>query len=245
MSNSATPQPFCFEGNEVRTVIHNDEPWFVAKDVCDVLEHSNSRKAVMGLDEDELMSLKVTSGGQQRDMQVVSESGLYTLVIRPNKPQAKPFRRWVTHEVLPSIRKTGSYNLPKKKEVLVNHNHQRISETPGGLDIRYALDLTKVCMKPTPVGLEMLERLTGIVFTDIDLGGDSLEAHTNFQMFVELNCEKGDFFRVKTTELHAAYNEWSSDAAELGSKAFSAVVQQFFKRLKSSGTWFYIGLKLK
>ncbi|MHB1350097.1 MAG: BRO-N domain-containing protein [Desulfobulbaceae bacterium] len=102
-----------FEDMPVRLVIdERGEPWFVAKDVCDILELVNSREALKGLDDDELASEKLTSGGQLREMNLVSESGLYTLVIRSNKPQAKPFRRWVTHEVLPSIRKTGSYSLP-------------------------------------------------------------------------------------------------------------------------------------
>lgn len=243
MSNTATIQPFCFEGNEVRTVVQDSEPWFIAKDVCDVLEIKNPTQAVQQLDEDERSMFYI---GRQGETNIISESGLYTLVIRSNKPQAKPFRRWVTHEVLPSIRKTGSYNLPKKKEVLVNHNHQRISETPGGLDIRYNLDLTKVISKPTPAGLEILERLTGISFADIDLGGQSLESRTQFQMFVEQNCVKDVSARVKTVELHTAYNDWCDDEADkLGSKVFSSVAQEFFRRIKSSGLWFYVGLKLK
>lgn len=103
---------FSFEGYAVRTVIGEDgEPWFVARDVCEILEHSNPTKAVMGLDDDELTLLKVRAGsdGQIREMNGISESGLYTLIIRSNKPNAKKFRKWVTAEVLPSIRKTGSY----------------------------------------------------------------------------------------------------------------------------------------
>ena len=93
---------------KVRIVMIDGEPWFVAKDVCDCLEIANSREAITRLDEDELTSVKLTSGGQMREMKVVNEFGLYNLILSSRKKEAKKFKRWVTHEVLPSIRKTGS-----------------------------------------------------------------------------------------------------------------------------------------
>lgn len=101
--------PFNFQSHEVRTVDIGGEPWFVAKDVCGVLELRNITEALRGLDADELTSEFLKSGGQMREMKVISESGLYTLIVRSNKPQAKVFRKWVTSEVLPAIRKTGQY----------------------------------------------------------------------------------------------------------------------------------------
>jgi hypothetical protein len=77
------------------------------------LEHSNSRMAIQSLDEDERGVSKVYTLGGPQEVTIISESGFYSLVIRSNKPQAKPFRKWVTSEVLPSIRKTGSYNAPQ------------------------------------------------------------------------------------------------------------------------------------
>lgn len=101
--------PFDYDGHEVRTVILNGEPWFVAKDVCDILEIGNSRMALERLDSDEKgVSLIDTLGGKQ-EMSIISESGLYSLTLGSKKPQAKPFKRWVTHEVIPAIRKTGGY----------------------------------------------------------------------------------------------------------------------------------------
>ena len=106
-----TLQVFNYKAQEVRTTIINDEVWFVAKDVCDVLEISKYRDAISRLDKDERVSVKVdTLGGTQR-MTAINESGLYTLIFRSNKPEAKQFSRWVRHEVLPTIRKTGSYSL--------------------------------------------------------------------------------------------------------------------------------------
>jgi len=88
------------------------ETWFVAKDVCSVLQHSDVSMACKVLDADEKGTRKVCTLGGSQSMLCVNESGFYTLVIRSNKPQAKKFRKWVTHEVLPSIRKTGQYSLP-------------------------------------------------------------------------------------------------------------------------------------
>ncbi len=94
---------------KVRTVIIDGEPWFVLTDICKVLEISNSRMVAGRLDAEELMSVKLTSGGQRREMTAVSESGLYAVILRSDKPQAKPFRKWVTSKILPTIRRTGGY----------------------------------------------------------------------------------------------------------------------------------------
>ena len=104
-------QVWNYEGAEVRTVQIDGEPWFVLADICRELEISNSRMVSERLESDELMSAKLTSGGQRREMTIINESGLYTVILRSDKPQAKPFRKWVTSEVLPSIRKHGSYSV--------------------------------------------------------------------------------------------------------------------------------------
>ena len=78
-----------------------DNPWFVAKDVCEILELDNLTEALRGLDEDELSSEILMSGGQRREMKIINEPGLYSLVLRSRKPEAKQFKRWITHEVLP------------------------------------------------------------------------------------------------------------------------------------------------
>ena len=94
----------------VRTMIdRNGELWFVAQDVCDVLEHSNSRMAIQSLDEDEKGVSKVYTLTGEKEANIINESGLYNLIFRSNKPQAKLFRKWVTSEVLPAIRKQGGY----------------------------------------------------------------------------------------------------------------------------------------
>ena len=101
---------FKYEENKlVRTMNIGGEPWFVLKDVCDVLGISNSRMVSDRLDDDEKgVSQIYTLGGSQM-MSIISESGLYNVILRSDKPEAKPFRKWVTAVVLPSIRKNGGY----------------------------------------------------------------------------------------------------------------------------------------
>lgn len=104
-----------YEGRPVRVhVDENGDPWWVAKDVCRVLGIINARDAIgKGLDADERCVAKIypPSRPDGVDVNVINESGLYTLIIRSNKPEARKFRRWVTHEVLPQIRRTGAYRV--------------------------------------------------------------------------------------------------------------------------------------
>lgn len=115
------PQPLVevFNFNQNRTPIRvqviNNEPWFVAKDVCDVLEHSNHKMAVKNLDDDEKGVSSVYSLGGAQQTTIINESGLYSLIFQSRKPEAKAFRKWVTSEVLPAIRKKGYYGVYKEK----------------------------------------------------------------------------------------------------------------------------------
>ncbi len=105
------PTLFNYEGKQLRTVSKDGEPWFVASDVCEILGLSNSRMTVSRLDEDEKgVSIIDTPGGLQEST-IINEPGLYSLVLTSNKPEAKKFKRWITHEVIPSIRKNGSYSV--------------------------------------------------------------------------------------------------------------------------------------
>ena len=114
-------QIFSYNGNEVRTIQKDGEPWWVLKDVCNVLDLSDTNKTAERLDVDELTRIKFVTGGQNREMLCINESGLYNVILRSDKPEAKPFRKWVTSEVLPSIRKHGAYMTPQKiEEALLN-----------------------------------------------------------------------------------------------------------------------------
>ena len=104
-------QPFVYEGQDVRTAVIKGELWWVLKDVCEVLGLSNPTIVASRLDDDEVTKLDL--GGLSGESNIINESGLYNVILRSDKPQAKAFKRWVTHEILPSIRQTGGYNLPK------------------------------------------------------------------------------------------------------------------------------------
>lgn len=106
------PRFFNFDASAVRAVGSWDNPLFVGKDVCDALGYSKYRDALAQLDSDERVSRKVDTLGGPQEMACITESGLYFLVCHSRKPQARLFRRWVTGEVLPAIRKTGSYQAP-------------------------------------------------------------------------------------------------------------------------------------
>jgi Prophage antirepressor len=107
------PKVFTFNPSNqpIRVEVINNEPYFVAKDVCDALSISNNRDAMTRLEDDEKLTSVVPTSGQNREMWFVNESGLYNLIFQSRKPEAKSFRKWVTGEVLPAIRKTGRYEV--------------------------------------------------------------------------------------------------------------------------------------
>ncbi|MCU0082236.1 phage antirepressor [Streptococcus danieliae] len=101
---------FNFKGQEVRAVTIDNEPYFVGKDVADILGYSNSRKAIIDhVDEEDKLTSQIVTAGQNRNQVVINESGLYSLILSSKLSQAKEFKRWVTSEVLPTIRKNGMF----------------------------------------------------------------------------------------------------------------------------------------
>ncbi|EOA3444883.1 phage antirepressor [Enterococcus hirae] len=117
-----TPQIFNFEQNEVRTILVNDEPYFVGKDIAEVLGYTNTAKAIRDhVDEEDKLGERIVLSGQIREVIIINESGLYSLILKSKLSNAKKFKRWVTSEVLPSIRKHGGYLTPEKvEEALLN-----------------------------------------------------------------------------------------------------------------------------
>ncbi len=152
---------FTYQGNEVRTVDREGETWWVLKDVCEILELSNPTMIANRLDADERAKLDL---GRQGETNIINEPGLYNVILRSDKPNAKEFKRWVTHEVLPSIRKHGEYITPKKAQ-------QRLGEVNSAARIirqtlkeaGMAPQFVAVAMKSlyAPVGVEIpLEGIT-------------------------------------------------------------------------------------
>ncbi len=110
------------EFGQVRVIRKNNEPWFVGKDIAEILGYSNTSKAVlMHVDEDEKAEFPIWDGRQNRKTYLINESGMYSLILSSKLPSAKRFKRWITHEVIPSIRKHGTYMTDEKiEEVLTD-----------------------------------------------------------------------------------------------------------------------------
>ena len=105
-------QLFNFENHEVRSLLINSEPWFVGKDVAEVLGYEDTNQAIRkNVDNEDKLTRLIDGSGQKRNMTIINESGLYSLVLSSKLPNAKKFKRWVTSEVLPALRKTGQYQV--------------------------------------------------------------------------------------------------------------------------------------
>lgn len=112
-------QVFKYGNNDVRTAEMNGEPWFVLKDVCKALGIAKYRDVADRLDADERAPIRVDTPGGAQEMTCINESGLYNVILRSDKPEAKPFRKWVTAEVLPTIRKHGAYMTPETLQAAI------------------------------------------------------------------------------------------------------------------------------
>lgn len=187
MSNEILPasaepmQIFSYNEKQIRTVAIDGEPWFVLKDVCEVLGISKYRDVAERLDEDERGSVRVdTLGGTQR-MAAVNESGLYHVIIRSDKPIAKPFRKWVTADVLPTMRKTGGY--VANDDVFIDTY------------LPYADEQTKILFRST---LETVKRLN-----------EKVKADTPKVTYFDALIDRGNdlSFRETAKELHIGERE--------------------------------------
>ncbi len=127
-------QVFNYGEQEVRTILIDDNPWWVLVDVCRVLDLKQPHRVASRLDEDErTLSTVIDRMGRSQKTTVINESGLYSVILRSDKVEAKAFKRWITHEVLPTIRKTGSYLAPAEPQFSVETGLQR-----AGLILRAA-----------------------------------------------------------------------------------------------------------
>lgn len=125
--------PFAFGDTLLRCVMRDGNPWFVAKDVCNALDIKNHRDAVTPLDEDEKGVVSTDTLGGPQEVLIVSESGFYTIVLRSRQATtpgsvAHRFRKWVTSEVLPSLRRTGTYTAPARREVVRDISPDRVAD---------------------------------------------------------------------------------------------------------------------
>lgn len=168
------------EFGDVRVTVKNGEPWFVTRDACRVLGLSNVTEATRGLDGDELSSVVLNSGGQNREMTTVSESGLYSLIFRSRKPEAKKFRKWVTSVVLPAIRKDGGY-------IAGEENIDKMDE----------LAQTELTLKV----MTMLNNKVGRLQQSLDKATAIIDEHLNFVTVDELRALKHTYLSPDMSRL--------------------------------------------
>ena len=118
-----------FNNNQIRVIIKNHEPFFAVIDLCNILELSNVSQAISYLNTDDLITNEVIDRLKRKQIATfVNEGGLYQLIFRSRKPEAKEFQKWVTHEVLPSIRKTGKYSIPEKVKQLSTDKRNALTD---------------------------------------------------------------------------------------------------------------------
>lgn len=173
-------QVFKYKGEQVRTVERDGEVWFVAKDVCDALGLSNARKAVKSLDEDEKNTVTIGYGNRGNpNMTVINEPGLYRLIFKSTKAEAKEFTRWVTHEVLPDIRKHGMY--------LTDGSASTQASDPEAFEA-----LAKKYVEERKTNRELRERIASDrAFTNLGRVVLALPGAITFQSAAQFLCEHG------------------------------------------------------
>jgi prophage antirepressor-like protein len=252
--------PYVFEDELVRVRRdENGDPWFVAKDVCRVLGIANHKDAVSRLDEDERAGVGITdpsSNGveQERTFTTVSESGLYALIFKSRKPQAKTFRKWVTSEVLPAIRKTGRYEGGgvADREALL----ESIKEQAGRISMRTTqrvsmLNIALQVCKAEGAADELTVLARYVSMCDAVLGKQAEEAKEKGELalvdhFIAECCEKEEAHKINATVLYRYFTAWCKDRGIRHPPSMAWFGRQAGQRLRRirSGTVSYCDVRL-
>ena len=162
----------------IKTVMINDQPWFVGKDIAVALGYSNPQKAIRDhIDVEDKLTERIVLSGQNREVIFINESGLYSLILSSKLPSAKKFKRWVTSEVLPAIRKTGHYGNTPLKDVInliriTRDNMEKqgasptqIAETINGICEQYGINLPNFVIHPEQVTMKNVFDMVDYVFS--------------------------------------------------------------------------------
>lgn len=245
---------FDYDERPVRVIRDEDgTPWWVAKDVCEVLTIQDHHQAVESLDEDEKGWVKVPTPGGPQDTKTINESGLYTLIIRSNKPEAKSFRKWITSEVLPAIRMNGYYeavpgSIPHT-DGTATISVARLTETAQG--IKAAMIIARAFgfrdEEARRLANGVVKKITGV--DALELLGVSKEAEGNgiFDDFLEECCGVGEALRSQSSKLYGRFAQWCRDAGIEQAptlKAFGRFMTGQFNKTKINGLVFYEGIGL-
>lgn len=182
------------EFGEIRTVTVDGEPWFVAKDIAEILQYTNTQKAIRDhVDEEDKLTERIVLSGQNREVICINESGLYSLILSSKMSGAKRFKRWVTSEVLPQIRRTGTYQKPLTPQEMmrvqlgmIDGHEERITHLENTMTIDYEQqqELKKTVNKRV---IEVLGGKKALAYKEMSK-----------KVFSECNHDIQDYFRVNS-----------------------------------------------
>ena len=182
------------EFGEIRTVTVDGEPWFVGKDIAEIMQYTNTQKAIRDhVDEEDKLTERIVLSGQNREVIFINESGLYSLILSSKIPGAKRFKRWVTSEVLPQIRKTGTYQKPMTPQEMmrvqlgmIDDHEERITHLEHTMTIDYGQQ-------------QELKKAVNKRVVEV-LGGKGAPAYKEMskKVFAECNHDIQDYFGVNS-----------------------------------------------
>jgi len=245
--------PFDYDGENVRVVMdESGDPWWVAKDVCSILDIGwRGSETLNPLDDDEWGSEKLDTPGGPQSLAIVNEPGLYTLIIRSNKPEAKRFKRWITHEVLPSIRKTGQYTALKPEanpieKMIQSHSGLRTGQRIRLLELAYRISGMDEARRTRLLGdFNSLCSAFGISIEEIHARSyRDQEALDNF--FKECTVPAEHTTRVRAMDLYAAFARWwtrNISNQVPTQRWFGRLTKERFRSEKVGGRYWYFGLE--
>ena len=250
--------PFAFGENLVRSMLdEKGDPWFLAKDVCRVLGIENNRDATAGLDEDEKITVANPDGnpreGIPHQYTMVSESGLYSLVFRSRKPEARAFSKWVRAEVLPTLRRTGTYTMPNAAPGTGRYAMPDIPEMYGlkpGLRQRVwqdALQTARLDDAGSEAAVAWFRQLCRMMTAGYVPSGGAEEETRRIVQFAEEKCRADEHGRVNATRLYDAFTAWwcgKFNEPVPSQHIFGRVMPTRFARRKRGGKSVYFGLCL-
>lgn len=279
--------PFIYEDQPVRVILDDKkDPWWVARDVCNILGIKNVTDAIKALDDDEKNTLEISEGIMgisgntvtfsdsippkrgNPNVNIINEPGLYTLIIRSTKPKARVFRRWITHEVLPSIRKTGGYamnppeNGPGGDDSAVDRQipgyiWQRIRAAGKGVRLSYRVKLLSLAcqmnrldqtMAPTRAGVLLdYAELCSNICTAPELPTDNQEENV-IADFIGKRCYQEAGANVQAADIYAQFCAWylENEGDDVPTATwFGRRLARRFEKTKSQGVILYHGIGLR
>lgn len=249
--------PFAFGENLVRSMLdEGGNPWFVAKDVCRVLGIENNRDATAGLDEDERITVANSDGnpreGIPHQYTMISESGLYFLVFRSRKPQARAFSKWVRAEVLPTLRKTGTYTIPhsgKPRRYAMPDIPEMYALRPSMRQRLWqdALQTARLDNAGAEVAGEWFRELCRMMTAGYAPLSGAEEETRRILQFAEERCQATEYGRINATLLYDAFAAWwcgKFDDPVPTQHIFGRVMSTRFAKRKRGGKSVYFGVSL-